>query len=97
MISDEKLRVQLHAAVRKVLQHHKLTTHGDGVVEADLIDAMLTTASTRQTELADALKAAYFDGRYSMATYNDVEVSDPNEDFAASMTANVINQLTKES
>jgi hypothetical protein len=29
-----------HAAVRKVLQHHGLTKHGDAVVEADLIAAL---------------------------------------------------------
>ncbi len=28
---------QLHTAIRKVLKHHGLTKHGDGVVEADLI------------------------------------------------------------
>jgi hypothetical protein len=28
--------VELRGRIRKVLQHHKLTMHGDGVVEADL-------------------------------------------------------------
>lgn len=37
---DAKLTGALHAAVRKVLKHHKLTKVGDGVVEADLIYAM---------------------------------------------------------
>jgi hypothetical protein len=31
----------MHTAVRKVLKHHKLTEVGDGVVEADLIYAVL--------------------------------------------------------
>ena len=35
------LNAKLHTAVRKVLQHHKLTTVGDAVVEADLIHAVL--------------------------------------------------------
>lgn len=30
-----------HAAVRKVLKHHKLTDVGDGVIEADLIYAVI--------------------------------------------------------
>lgn len=34
-----------HAAVRKVLVHHGLTEHGDGVVEADLIYAVLNTST----------------------------------------------------
>ena len=33
---------EIHAAVRKVLQHHKLTEVGSGVVEADLIHAVLS-------------------------------------------------------
>lgn len=34
---------EMHTKVRHVLQHHKLTTHGDGVVEADLIEAVLSS------------------------------------------------------
>jgi len=36
----------MHSRVRKVLQHHKLTVHGDGVVEADLIEAVLDSIRT---------------------------------------------------
>jgi hypothetical protein len=31
----------MHSRVRKVLKHHHLTMHGDSVVEADLIEAVL--------------------------------------------------------
>jgi hypothetical protein len=36
-----KDRSAMHSAVRKVLEHHRLTRVGDGVFEADLIDAVL--------------------------------------------------------
>ena len=32
---------EMHTSVRQVLKHHKLTVHGDGVLEADLIEAVL--------------------------------------------------------
>lgn len=35
-----------HTAVRSVLRHHKLTQHGDSVVEADLIAAVMSAVST---------------------------------------------------
>lgn len=37
---------QYHTAVRAVLKHHNLTEVGDGVVEADLIDAVLKVVNT---------------------------------------------------
>jgi hypothetical protein len=33
----------MHARVRSVLKHHQLTKHGDGVIEADLIEAVLAS------------------------------------------------------
>ena len=39
MSNTDKLAAK-HAAIRKVLQHHGLTKHGDCVVEADLIHAL---------------------------------------------------------
>lgn len=39
-----------HAAIRKVLRHHGLTVHGDAVVEADLIAAMLAAAPQQSKE-----------------------------------------------
>lgn len=36
-VSEEVIR-KLKQEIRKVLKHHKLTEHGDGVVEADLAD-----------------------------------------------------------
>ncbi len=43
---NEKMIGKYHAAVRAVLQHHKLTEVGNGVVEADLVEAVLTVANT---------------------------------------------------
>ncbi|MEY8688464.1 MAG: hypothetical protein AB9M53_01110 [Leptothrix sp. (in: b-proteobacteria)] len=42
-MTDRELS-KLHAAVRKVLKHHNLLKVGDGVVEADLIAAVLDAA-----------------------------------------------------
>jgi hypothetical protein len=50
----------LRAAVRKVLQHHGLTKHGDGVVEADLIAAMFKQSS-EQAEIDLGLIRQWFD------------------------------------
>jgi hypothetical protein len=40
---------EMHAAVRKVLQHHGLAAVGDGVVEADLIHAVLSNHDEADT------------------------------------------------
>jgi hypothetical protein len=50
LLHDTKLRQQLHAVIRKVMLHHKLTKVADAVVEADLIDAVLTITEARQIE-----------------------------------------------
>ena len=39
---SEEMDKAIHAAVRKTLQHHKLTEVGNAVVEADLIHAVLS-------------------------------------------------------
>ena len=38
----------MHARVRSVLKHHQLTKHGDGVIEADLIEAVLDSIRTQE-------------------------------------------------
>ena len=38
--ADAKDAERLRVAIRKVLQHHGIAKHGDGVIEADLIAAM---------------------------------------------------------
>lgn len=38
----------MHDRVCKVLQHHKLTVHGDGVIEADLIEAVLASIKSKK-------------------------------------------------
>ena len=59
---------EMHTKVRHVLQHHKLTTHGDGVVEADLIEAVLSSiADFREipsVQVADVAgdECSYFTG-----------------------------------
>jgi hypothetical protein len=44
----------MHARVCKVLQHHKLTVHGDGVIEADLIEAVLASIEARKQFFKEA-------------------------------------------
>jgi hypothetical protein len=39
-----------HASVRGVLRHHNLTVYGDGVIEADLIHAVLDAAPEYEEE-----------------------------------------------
>lgn len=43
---------KLHEAVRSVLRHHKLTVHGDAVVEADLIAAVRAITAAQPVEPA---------------------------------------------
>jgi len=38
----------MHARVRSVLKHHQLTKHGDGIIEADLIEAVLDSIRTQE-------------------------------------------------
>ena len=37
-------RIELQSRIRKILIHHGITKVGDGVIEADLLDALLTAA-----------------------------------------------------
>lgn len=62
---------EMHTAVRNVLKHHKLTTHGDGVVEADLIAAVLSAAPEAPSAQPMPEPVAYFGWR-----------GYPNHDFA---------------
>lgn len=45
---------EMNSAVRKTLQHHGLTKHGDGVVEADLIHAVLKCLPAQPQQDTDA-------------------------------------------
>ena len=45
---SSKRTSDMHGQVRKVLQHHGLTVHGDGVVEADLIEAVLDSLAASE-------------------------------------------------
>lgn len=37
---EDRLRLRIQSKVRKVLQFHDVTLHGDGVLEADLMDVL---------------------------------------------------------
>lgn len=54
----EAVRPAMHAAVRKVLQHHKLSEHGDSTVEADLIYAVLDNLGVGEAPLKSNTRSA---------------------------------------
>ena len=50
-------RSEVRQAIRRVLQHHKLTKHGDGVVEADLAHAVVDAIAQQAAAKAPAAQA----------------------------------------